>query len=300
MHSWEKYLEFYYKESNIYMPNEIFSDLAVLKNRSSGHLAFTYAYYYLTSWLYRYAKYGTVPIDQKKMKEILGYNAGYQGVDYLIKKDGLLDSMNYTETVKDLPLVWDFNDNELTFTMLSEFGETEQKAIKQRYSRKYAIKKPIKAFHRSKESQQDNYEDGTFFEIDNTHLVPFEVFLFCMKHSHIGCTGFYIWSYLQMKTQIFSCGYDVSLVKLADELNLPRSTTINYLNELRLHNMIECKYNQEYFCLALNDEDRKANTYRTTRHATFTDDKVSYKKMEIVKVKEYIAEREGEMYELFS
>jgi hypothetical protein len=270
------------KESPLYMPNEIFDDLQKGVNKRK-YIPFAYSYYYLISWLYRYTKYGSVEIENKILKSILGYSSTYTEIDYLIKKNGILDQIGYTLTEKDYPTSWLY-DGDLEFTLLSDFNEDIQKLMKGTRSRKFAIKYPIKAFHRN-----GNQEiiDGTFYEFDRTHLIPFEVFLFCMSKKEIGVTGFYLWSYLKMKNQLHKQGYDISIGDLSDETMIPRSTLCEYLGKLRGYRMIDCYYNQEFFCLALKEDDRKANTYVTNERRQFSDEMVNVEKIKFVNVEKY-------------
>ncbi|MGE6259212.1 hypothetical protein ACQKCU_15120 [Heyndrickxia sporothermodurans] len=283
----EKYLCFNEKENNIYMPNEIFKDLQD-NIKKTVHIPFAYSYYYLICWLYRYTKYGIFNIDNRKIKEMLGYNKDSKGIDYIIKKNGVLDLMQYTITTKDFPVSWTFEDNYLDFDLLSDLDEYAQKMVKELCSRKYTIKFPLKGFYRTKESEDDNYEDGTFFEVDNTHLVPFEVFMFCMGKKEIGCTGFYLWSYLKMQNQIYGGGYDVPYKRLALELGIPYMTMVDSLKVLRQYNMVNAIHNQEYFCVILDDNKRKANTYITNDYKKFNDRPKDYKKMKVVEANQYI------------
>jgi hypothetical protein len=272
------------KESKLYMPNEIFDDLQQSVHKAK-HIPFTYTYYYLITWLYRYAKHGSIEIDNKTIKSILGYNPTYTEVDYLIKKNGLLDNIKYTLTDKDYPTSWSFVDGDLEFMTIDDFEEDVQKLIKGTRSRKFTVKYPIKAFHRTDDEEM---LDGTFYEIDRTYLVPFEVFLFCISNKEVGVTGFYIWSYLKMQNQIYGKGYDVSIGDLSDETKIPRSTLCGYLNKLKGHKMINCYYNQEFFCLALKDDDRKANTYVTNNYEIFSDEMVSVEKMKFMSADKYL------------
>lgn len=294
-------LQYNDKESKIFMPNEIFKDLQAsgIKNK---HIPLAYSYYYLICWLYRYAKYGAMnDIDNKKIKEILGYSPTYPEIDYIIKKNGTLDQIGYTITVKDFPLLWTYEDDFLDFDLLSDMDEDTQRVVKQQYSRKYSVKFPPKAFHRTKESEDDSYLDGTFYEVDNTHLIPFEVFAFCMSKKELECMGFYLWSYLKMQNQMFNGGYDISLDDLAVDTKIPRSTMCVYLNALREYGMINCYHNQEYFSFGLSDDEKKANTYVTTEWNEFIDDRKSVSKLRFVSVKEHeeIKENKDGLVELF-
>ncbi|ANC77199.1 hypothetical protein ABE65_010445 [Fictibacillus phosphorivorans] len=279
-------------ESKIYIPNEIFDDLKNNNDiKSPAHKAFSYCYIYLATWLYRYAKHnGIIEATSStkegtiSMKEILGYNQMTKGLDYLIKKNGVLEEMGYLSTVKDYPISAMFEDGYLEFSMLSDLDVEMQKYVKNRSSRKYTIKFPVKAFYRF----DDNDEDGTFYFIDNTTLIPFEVFLFCMSNEKLGCEAFYLYSYLQYKNQIFEGGYDVSIENLALETGLNIRTLKNYLHLLKGYKMIQCMHNQDFFALGLIKEKRKANTYITNDSELFFDELTTYKKIKVMPRKEYL------------
>ena len=285
-------LQFTEAEAKVFMPNEIFEDLQ--NNMKKGvHIPVAYAYYYLTSYLYRQTKYDTVSIDNKMIKQILGYHADTKGIDYIIKKNGVLDIMGYTETVKDYPVFWEFEEEGLKFTLLSEVDETTQVDLKKNKSRKYTIKYPVKAFNRyiddeeMKEEYIKGYEDGTFFEFDNTHLIPFEIFLYCMSNDKIGCTGFYLYSFIKMKNQHFHGKYDCSMEGLAENTGLPTSTMKESLSLLRKYKVVEGIHNQEFFCMAYEEHMRKANSYIANEIENFTDAPVEFEKMKVLKVNEY-------------
>lgn len=287
-----------YDEDNIYMPNEIFNDLigtlsnkdenGKLKYNNSKHIAFTYSYYYLTAWLYRYTKYCNVLIDKKVINQILGYGANYRDADYIIKKNGVLDQLHYTKTTTEYPAfsVMD-EDNNPVFTYYHEVSPEESKYYHVKPSKNNKIKLPLKHFHRSKDSFEDGYEDGLFFEIENSHYVPFEVFMFCMSNKKLGCMGFYIYSFLKCKNQHFKNGYDVSLKNFEIETGINRRTLCQYIDALRKHNMIQVQYNQEYFCLILEPQNRKANTYIVNSPSKFSETPLPYEKMKVLKKDDY-------------
>lgn len=276
-------LQYNNKESPMYVPNEIFGDFigGAIKQK---HVPFAYSYYYLVSWLYRNCKYGSLPIDNKQIKELLGYSPTYVEVDYLIKKNGVLDVIGYTLTEKDYPISWSLEGNDLEFTMLSDLDDDMQKIAKDNRSRKYFVKFPVKGFYR--DDEEDCY-NGTFYEIDNTHEVPFEVFMFCMEKEDVGCTGFYLWCYLKMQDQIYK-GYDISVDDLADEVGIARRTLAQYLKVLRQYNMIDCKHNQDFFCVALKNDERKANTYYANDWTIFSRMKIDMKKIQYKSKKAYL------------
>lgn len=280
-------------ENHIYIPNEIFT---ILHNNipKDVHIPFVYSYYYLICWLYRYAKYGSIyNLDNKQIKSILGYNPDTKGLDYLTKKNGLMDSINLTITDKDFPCAWDYSHEEgLSFTLLSDFDEDTQEMIKQQLNKKFTIKYPIKAFFRYDESEEipegyDESDSGTFFDFSNTHNVSFDVFLFCMSMNDIGCTGFYMYSYFKMMNQLYPEGFNISREQMVEEIKLPHTTLERYLSRLRKYRMLDVRLNQDFFVLGLDEDERKSNTYIVNNYIKFTNKPIVYDKMKTMTRYEY-------------
>jgi hypothetical protein len=284
------------KESKVFMPNEIFDDLKGAVTRNSSHLTFSYSYIYLITWFYRYAKYISVTdgfIDNGKIKEILGYSKDYKPLDYLIKKNGLLDQLGYTSTAKDFPTSWSIEDGYLGFNMYSEFKEFLSHL---NLSRKFTIKLPVKAIHR----YDNEVLDGTYYQIENTHCIPFEVFMFCMANDKLGVTGFYLYSYIKRMNDMFPEGWDVAIGKLAKVTAIPTSTLERYMDELRRYNMLTVTYNQEVFTLAMRIEDRKANTYKVNEFNEFTYTPQMINKMKVVTTKQYFKGKQQEQIHIWA
>lgn len=287
-------------EPPLFMPNEIFEDLKVSVNANNIPLA--YSYYYLISYLYRYAKYDHHLYTSSDIKEILGYNpkSGYGSksspMNDLLKKDGILDQIGYTRTEKDFPVYAEYknaNDEGLVFNYYSEPDFRE--GFKRRninVGKRYTVKFPVKAFYRTQEDEEDNYENGTFFEIENTHQIPVEVFMFCMSNKELGVKGFYTYCYLQYrnnyckyyakKHNLVHRGYDVSLDKLQKELGMTKSTLKRTLDPLKKYNLITCKVNQD-FMLGRKEEDRRPLTYLTNPIDEFSFNPITYRKAKLIK-----------------
>ncbi|MGG2091903.1 helix-turn-helix domain-containing protein [Bacillus sp. S13(2024)] len=278
-------------ESKVFMPNETFEDLkSAITN--SPHIGFAYSYIYFITWQYRYVKHmgNDGLINNCKIKEILGYNPTTKGLDYLTKKNGLLDKLEYTKTVKDFPVSWEYKELEgLEFSMLSEH---EELLGFWKLPRKYTIKFPVKAFYRHSNDEEmkneynEGYEDGTFYDVSNTHMIPFEVFMYCMSNKEVSCTGFYLYSYLKYKNDKYRAGYDVSLDKLADETGISRSTINRYLDSLKKFNLIRFIINQE-FVIGLSEEYRRANTYSVNEYFAFEDLPQKYITRNVIDSKTY-------------
>ncbi|MCM3719173.1 hypothetical protein [Fictibacillus phosphorivorans] len=310
-----QYNEYKGSESKIFMPNEIFEDLIkslneelpqkeqskveyiteknkVRKKRglnkgvSTNHIAFAYSYIYLVTWLYRYTKYTVLKsgISNSTIKEILGYKPETRTVNYLIIKNGLLDKIGYLETHKDFPVWWSQSQYEaLDFQMYSEEKDSFPYHT---IPKNFTIKYPIKGFYREVNDDGTVEIEGTFNEVDNTHCVPFEVFMYCMSKDDIGCTGFYLYSYLLHKNDIYG-DYDVSLEDLSKQTGIADRTLDKYLGILKAYRMIDFKINQEFFAIGLREEDRMANTYSINEYGEFSNEPIPYDKINIVKKKDY-------------
>lgn len=251
-----KQLQYYEKESKIFMPNEIFNDLKPLHSKGSSHVAFAYSFYYLISWLFRYCKYDKVNADMGFIKQVLGYNKDYKKLNYLTKKNGLLDEMGYALTSTDYPIAWNMEDG-LEFTYLSELDPESQKILRDARGRNFKIKYPVKGLWRSRESADEGYEDGTFFEVDQTHMIPFEVFIYCMENG-LGVTGFYLYSYLSYRCQWFE-EFNSSVERLGEDIGLSHNTTDKYVSRLVRHGLIDYKVNE---CVKIDGKyNKKPSTF---------------------------------------
>jgi hypothetical protein len=253
----------YNNEKRIFIPNEILIDLPNNKNIQNGiHISFSYAYYYLISYIYRYAKYGQSRYQQGDLKEILGYASKYKKLDYLIKKDGVMDAMWYTCSNTDFPVVSEVVYDEgkgkvvdVEFTMYSELKEMYQEES----LRNYKIKVPVKGLYRDKESEDDDYLNGTFFEVDNTHGIDPLTFIKCMANESIGCVGFYLYGYLKRHCDMYN-SYDVSYEELVKGTGVANTTLNRYLIQLAKHNFITV--NRQDFIVNLPIEQREPNSYQ--------------------------------------
>lgn len=266
-------------ESKLYIPNEIFDDLSIIDNGS--HRAFAYSYYYLINYLYRNTKYGQLIITTNDIKEILGYSKNTNELNYIFKKGGVLDSINYTETTTNYPVGWEL-DNEFVepvFHLVNDLDVNSQLLYKSRHTNRHTIKQPLRSFYRELVDRDINYQSGTYFIIENTHLIEFEVFDFCMNNSELGCIGFYIYSYLKMMNDKFQCGYDAGRDRLSIETGIKSTTLEKYRTRLRAYNMITLIHNQHYFSVGVTEDKRKASSNKSNHYSQFSNVKVDYSKM---------------------
>lgn len=292
-------LKYNSKESKLFMPNEIFKDMPKSIEKKN-HIPFIYSYIYLITWFYRYVKYAEVEevLDNKLIKSILGYSPANQTLDYLIKRNGLLDQLEYTKTTRDFPIGWELieQDKDLIFFMSSDLDEQSLSYTK-KFDKRFFLKRPILAFQRVVIDEGDEVEiEGTFFDVSNTHNIPFEVFLFCMSNQNLGVFGFYIYSYLKHKNDLFESGYDVSLDNLAKQTGISLKSVNKYLSYLKRHKLIHCIHNMDYFVPDLPKEERLANTYITREFYSFTKEENPYKKIGFKNLEDYYSHLESIEY----
>lgn len=239
------------------MPNEVFEDFraAILPSR---HIAFSYCYYYYCSYLYRYCKYVTSHngrVTQKDIKKALGYSANNLTVDYIIKKNGILDQIGYTETVSDYPLLWSFEESsgELEFYTIDDLKDDP--SYSDINSRNYKIKYPVKAFKRSK---NDSLNTGTFFDIANTHGIEFSIFQSVINNRLLGSVGMYLYAYLKYKITAHNGSYQASQFMLQDATGVGTTTLKQMLKRLEAEGLLYITHKN----FDLYSEERQGNIYQ--------------------------------------
>lgn len=277
----------YNQEEVIFMPNEIFEDLKkAITTQCSKHIAFAYSYYFLVMYLYRYAKHGSNDFKKTLLKQLLGYAPKSMAVDFIVKKNGLLNQLGYTEVSSDFPIQWHFTKSDsvaflhgmeadfLEFTMYSELEDRKN-------MRNRKIDVPVKGLYRTKESECDDYLDGTFYDQKNTHKIGIEEFIHCMSNEELGVEGFYLYSLIKHKNNLFQGFWNISQEKLVGLSGLGRDKCKNVLQALRQYRMIEAtvvpwvKDRPEY-------AKTKSNGYRVNHPSVFVTEKVEIKKRKVI------------------
>lgn len=258
-------------QENLYMSNRNFTVLHKLlseKKIKANHIPFTFSYLYFQTYMFRYAKYDHCVPTTGEIKELLGYSATQQALDYIIKKDGLLDKEEVTDTLFDFPVLqeWDKDLNQPTFSMLSEFNQysnaygsqwRKERGVKTNQSCKY----PVYAFYGEGDEYLDETtldEGGSFFDMTNTTNLDINVFMYCMSNEELETTGFYLYSYLKWKCdcsdgEVFGIGYE----RLARDTGLSERTVKKYIKALREFNLIDCQSGQ-YVVFAKGEEVDKS------------------------------------------
>ncbi|QSO52327.1 hypothetical protein JZ785_26995 [Alicyclobacillus curvatus] len=266
----------------IFVPNEIFTDFTAAFE-STPHIAFAFSYYYLILYLYYFTKYDAGrwnKFDVKTIKEILGYSRTDKKLDYIIKKNGILDEIGYTESNTDYPIerIWgdieelsvphiERTDNkEISFVTYSGLLDETKSRLHKEYGNPPRIKVPLKGFDRD----CDEYEGcGTFFSFEHTTRVSVEVFLKCMTDESLGPVGFYLYSWLKYKCEYYGGDFVQTLPDISHATGMARSTLNKYLQALEGNNMIEIVHQR--FDLSLPERQRQPNRYRVHDWREFID-----------------------------
>lgn len=287
-------------EHKVFMPNEIFTELKGYENddgvfiegfydkegkkinefKSSTHIAFAYTYVYLSHYMYRYCKYYTLwnnsvdghkPIDESK--RILGFPSKSTSYTYITKKGGLLDRLGYIRKESDKPIscvqyeheysngkkVWMIDD----FVYESEYKENYSN------SKNRKINYPVKAFYRGAWAEEDGYMNGTFWEIENTHLIDVDIFIYCMADKNLGVEGFYLYSFLLYQNDKFKNRFTCSIENLVTLTGLSIEIVKKQLRNLEQRNMIT--NNHMPFCINKpQGKKTKANTYGVKNFREFS------------------------------
>ena len=248
----------------IYIPNTIFALLAnddelnkTNGKRRSTHVAEAYCYVVLTTYLYRHCKYGWMEdASMKALQEMIGFSYDYKKFNYVIKKDGVLDKLGLTKTIpiKDAPVDYEMLEGGFVefYTQADLDGMDDPRNVQERKemglyknTKNAKVKEPQFALY----GEDGEYGYGTFFgyidgdNVANTHKIDMDVFIECMTNENLGCTAFYLYSYLQWKCDIsqgVAHSIEIGLDKIANDTGVLRGARDTALHGLKAHNLINC------------------------------------------------------------
>ncbi|WP_391116655.1 hypothetical protein [Psychrobacillus sp. L3] len=295
-------------EHKLFMPNEIFEQLKgyvnedgeyiegfydikhekVKRFKSSTHIAYAYAYVYLAHYMYRYCKYyyyknyyTKVNIDEKMIKQILGFPSKSDTYTYITKKDGVLARLGYIRKESDKPIdiviledifikgKWEYSHVVMESDYLEVYNSN---------NRNRKINYPVKAFFREPWAEEEGYENGTFIFVHNTHLIDIDVFTYCMADSDLGVNGFYLYSFISHKHDVFKGSFNCSIKKFVSSTGLGEKTVRTQLENLEKRNMIVNDHKP--YCLDKKDwQIAKSNTYGVLPYNKFISNSSEFKEM---------------------
>lgn len=220
------------------IPNEIFNDLTNSSIKSFRHRAFAYSFYYLSSYLYRNSKYGTLSLSNLYSLRLIELLYGdRKPINYITKRGGVLDAIRYTSSENDFPISCVIDSTLTGFNLYSELSEVEKEQFV--VPSGFICKKPLKAFYRQND---DDYCTGTFFEFENSHRIDFTIFARCISASRYGFEQFYIFSFLSAFEHFINSKPNVYKSYIALSLNLSPKNLNRILSNLEKLKLAKFKY----------------------------------------------------------
>lgn len=266
-------------ESKLALPNELFMQIQTMVSQGKlkpTHCGFVWSYVYFMTYLFRYCKWNEFQPTSSEIKSILGYTSTNKTLDYIIKKNGLLEQEGLLTTIEDFPILYEYDelDKALFFTFAGELEGLDYFREQRNLSKRVTCKYPEFAF------PSEEY-DGTFYNSECTTIVEFDVFARCMSDKELGVNAFYIYSWLKHKNDLHS-DYKTTRKRLAKELHLSEGTLHKYFDTMRSYRIVDVIYNMEYFSKGWEQHERESSTYKVNPYNQFTDVKVSYGKLKFM------------------
>ena len=223
--------------------------------KNNRHKTIAFSYYCLVSYLWKYSKYSSQIISVQDIKRILLLGEGDKRIDYIIKKNGVLDSHGFTETTRDFPIATIFDENNMICVKtLKDLDEESAKFFLSQCGKRYTCKKPIPQYKRDS-------KDGLMFSKDD--VVPVSVFeltrtLLCPE---ISFDGFYVYMYIKYRCKMV-CYSDLSIfyAELERHIGYKKRRIRELIKALTNAGMIrvESQYEHE------NNRISRNNTYTIT------------------------------------
>ncbi|AZU98952.1 hypothetical protein pW2_120 [Bacillus phage pW2] len=198
-----------YGDASIQVPNWIFETLAEkLRLRNKYNIkqsSFAYAYVVTVAFLYKYAHFVDLEnksyIQNKDIKQILGYDATTKTIDKVIKKDGILDNIGLTTTTKEYPVSFEYTEEEINEYPIREFITINMLDVDDvnysRYkeivkNRNYTVKIPNFLF-------ENDGDIGTLYNYNNTHTITLTEFIQFIYNDNFNNVDFYLYAYFKTK-----------------------------------------------------------------------------------------------------
>lgn len=239
----------------IQMPNDIFKVLSSNIKSKSGSTniqqsSFAYAYIVVVAFLYKYAHFVDIDnetyIQNADIKEFLGYSKTTKSIDSIIKKDGLLDEIGLTKTIKNYPIRFINSPCEVInnipvkefITMMNvDTDDVNYSMIKKIVkNRNYEVKEPLFLF-------EYNGNTGTLYDYSNTHRVTIREVLEFVRYDGLSNIDFSLYCFLKSKCKGFKDNTrQISLNFITFELGIGKDALYSHLDILESSHLIEVNH----------------------------------------------------------
>lgn len=286
-------------ESSVVMPNEFFDDTSKIVekihiSKSSKHVSFSFGYLYLTTYLYRYAKFHDhkdYMFNEDELKRLLTIsptNKGKHSVNSIIKRSGVLEELGYIEKVRDYPISYDYDPEEKEFVfsyisdVIADLGESAHKYFNIN-SKNRRVNLPLKMFNDREIKAIDMECSGTLYDVTYTTSIDIKVFIYCMVRDKLGIEAFYLYSFIKYKNGANKGLWRRNLDGMIKDTGLSESVVKSRLKEMEECKMIFCTH--EDFVVKSDEEKRQPNGYSVQSYELFSKndaDKISYKRGRII------------------
>lgn len=264
-----KNIEFLHGNASVQIPNSIFRDLSRAITTNVQQVAFAYTYLVTIAFLYKYAHYIDVDngtyVQNADIKELLGYSKTTKSVDVVIKKNGILDEMGLTETIKNYPIRFIKHPTEtINNIALREFvsiGElvandinyTTIKSIVK--NRNYTVKEPLFLT-----TSYGDREYGTLYEYGNTHQITIAEILEFLFNENFDNLDFLMYGYFKSKCNNYKDNTkSLGLNRMIAELNISKDAFYSHLKKLKEVKFIEVNHKN---WMMGDSESFESNEYR--------------------------------------
>lgn len=260
----------YGDDAYVQIPNGIFRDLSsTIKNKSGStniqQTSFAYAYLVCIAILYKYAHFididnGTY-IQNADIKQILGYSKSTKSIDYIIKRDGVLESLGLVETTREYPISVGYIDDKINGVKVRDFttinmidsSSTEYYVIKSIVkNRNYEIREPKFLF-------EYNGEIGTLYDYSNTHRITIKEFINIVYSDDIDNIGFILYAYIKSKCfNLENNTKKIPLLKIVNEVGIGRDAFYNHLNKIKDLKLVDVSHKG----WVMDSDKAEVNEYR--------------------------------------
>jgi predicted DNA-binding transcriptional regulator len=246
-----KNIEYLYGDAYVQIPNGVFKDLSshlITKNKTNiQQVSFAYAYLVVIAFLYKYAHFVDIDngtyIQNADIKQLLGYSRTTKTVDGIIKKNGILDMIGLTETIRNYPILFMQNPTETVndiplreYVYIKDIDDTDvnystiRKIVK---NGNYETKEPTFLFVYKEES-------GTLYDYSNTHKVTIKELMSFMYSEGLNNIDFLLYCYFKSKCK----GYKgdmraISLNHIQNDLGIGRDAFYGHLDVLKSNGLID-------------------------------------------------------------
>lgn len=237
-------------EKYLALPNRLFNYLKQLIQNNKlkkEHLSFTYSYIYFMTYMYRYAKYQFLVPKTNQIKQLFGYSLKNQQLDYIIKKNGILEPI--LMTTNNFPIFVEYEYKQPKFTCINDIKHDDnwQYWIEQwkknlGVTNRSTCKLPVFGFHYDYKQGYNENEvfDGSFYETYDMTIVDFRIFDFCMsKPDELGVQAFYIYCWLKWKNEKHNKNFKSTRKRLSDELMISEGSVYKYISFMKRYRLID-------------------------------------------------------------